>query len=120
MTRRQYVSALAAIQVTEVGEAPLNAAVSWACRSPDDKRIAHTWRQRHAESVKERVKKQVLEPADYEAETEKLLAGANAGGSGTETIASAKTNNALAGPLRAIDWRRDLAVPRSRPDRRCA
>jgi Tol biopolymer transport system component len=105
MTRRLYVLDIATKKVAEVDGVPLNATVLWACWSPDGKRIAYTWRQRHTELVKEWAKKQVLDPADYEIETEMFLIVANADGSNAKTIASAKTNNALAAPLLAIDWR---------------
>jgi len=79
--------------------------VFWCCWSPDGKRIAYTWRQRHNDRIKEWSKKQVLDPADVEVETEEFLIVADADGSNAKTIASAKTNNALAGSLQVIDWR---------------
>jgi hypothetical protein len=84
---------------------PLNATVFWCCWSPDGKRIAYTWRQRHAELVKELAKKDTLSSEDLVVETEMFLIVADADGSNAKTIASAKTNNAVARPFEAIDWR---------------
>jgi Tol biopolymer transport system component len=105
MTRRLYVMDLETKKATEVAGVPLNATVHFACWSPDGKRIAYTWRQRHGERVEEWAKKQVLEHADVAVETEMFLIVADADGSNAKTIASAKTNNALEVPLRASDWR---------------
>lgn len=105
MTRRLYVLDIAAKKATEVREVPDNATVFWACWSPDGKRIAYTWRQRHAELIKELANKPVLDPMDVAVDTEMFLIVADADGSNARTIASAKTNNALAVPLLAIDWR---------------
>lgn len=103
--RRLYVLDLATKKTTEVGGVPLNATVFWACWSPDGKKIAYTWRQRHADVVKKLADKQVPDPADVAVETEAFLIVADADGSNAKTIASAKTNNALEMPLLAIDWR---------------
>ncbi len=105
MTRRLYVLDIATKKVTEVRDLPENATVLCACWSPDGKRIAYTWRQRHGDLVKEWSKKQVLDPPDVAVETETFLIVADADGSNTRTIASEKANNALEVPLLAIDWR---------------
>jgi RNA polymerase sigma factor (sigma-70 family) len=90
---------------TEVAGVPMNADVCWSCWSPDGKKIAYTWRQRHEELARELEKKEVIEPADVAIETEMFLVVADADGSNAKTIATAKSGNALEMPLRAIDWR---------------
>ena len=105
MVRRLYVLDIATKKATEVGEVPLNAIVLYACWSPDGKRIAYTWDQQHTEFLKEWAKKPVLDPADYQRETEAFLIVADADGSNAKTIASAKSNTAFGGGLQAIDWR---------------
>jgi len=101
MTRRLYVLEVATKKKTEVAEVPLNATVFWCCWSPDGKRIAYTWRQRHDELAK----KQAPSAEDIAIETEMFLIVANADGSNAKTIASVKTDNALKMPFTAIDWR---------------
>lgn len=101
MTRRLYVLDMVTKKKTEVAEVPLNATVFWCCWSPDGKRIAYTWRQRHDELAK----KQKPSAEDVAIETEMFLIVANADGSNAKTIASVKTNNAMEMPFTAIDWR---------------
>ena len=96
---------LATKKKTEVAEVPENATVFWSCWSPDGKKIAYTWRQRHDDVAKKLADKQVPDPADVAVETEAFLIVADADGSNAKTIASGKTDNALDMPLLAIDWR---------------
>ena len=105
LNRRLYVMDLATKKVNEVAEVPENAIVFWACWSPDGKKIAYVWTQRHADVAKKLADKQVPDPADVAVETETFLIVADADGSNAKTLASAKTNNALDLPLQAIDWR---------------
>jgi hypothetical protein len=105
MSRRLYVLDISTKKKMEVAWVPLNATVLWSCWSPDGRRIAYTWRQRHAGVVKALAGKLVPEPADLEVETETFLIVADADGSNAKTIASAKTNNALEVPFQAIRWR---------------
>ncbi len=105
MARRLYILDNTTKKVTEVREVPENATVFWACWSPDGKRIAYTWQRQHTELLKEWAKKPVLDPEDYNRETETFLMVADADGSNAKTIASGKADNVLAAPLRAIDWR---------------
>jgi Tol biopolymer transport system component len=101
MTRRLYVLDVATKKKAEVAGVPLNATVFWCCWSPDGKRIAYTWRQRHAELAK----KQMLSDEDVAIETEMFLIVADADGSNTKTVASIKAANARDMPFEAIDWR---------------
>jgi RNA polymerase sigma factor (sigma-70 family) len=101
MTRRLYVLDVATRKKAEVAGVPLNATVFWCCWSPDGKRIAYTWRQRHAELAK----KETLSDEDAAIETEMFLIVAAADGSNAKTVASVKTNDARGMPFEAIDWR---------------
>jgi Tol biopolymer transport system component len=105
LNRRLYVMDLATKKVTEVSEVPENATVFWSCWSPDGKKIAYTWRQRHDDVVKKLADKPVADPGDVAVETEAFLIVADADGSNAKTIATGKTDNALDMPLLAIDWR---------------
>jgi hypothetical protein len=69
--------------------------------SPDGKRIAYTWRQRHAELAK----KEEVSSEDAAVETEMFLIVADADGSNAKTVASVKTEDARSMPFEAIDWR---------------
>ena len=88
-------------KATPVQDIPLNADVEGYCWSPDGKRIAYTWRQRHAELAK----KETLSAEDAAVETEMFLIVADADGSNAKTVASVKTNDARGMPFEAIDWR---------------
>lgn len=104
MTRRLYILDVAK-KKTEVAGVPENATVFWSCWSPDGKKIAYTWRQRHADVVKKLAGKQVADPDDVAVQTEAFLIVADADGSNARTIASGKADTALDMPLLAIDWR---------------
>ncbi|HEY7070536.1 MAG TPA: sigma-70 family RNA polymerase sigma factor [Acidimicrobiales bacterium] len=101
MTRRLYVLDIATKKKAEVAGVPLNATVFWCCWSPDGKRIAYTWRQRHAELAK----KEKLSGEDAAVETEMFLVVADADGSNDKVVASVKAADARAMPFRAIGWR---------------
>jgi Tol biopolymer transport system component len=105
MVRRLYLLDIATKKVTEVRDVPKNAIVYYACWSPDGKQIAYTWQQQHTELLKEWAEKPVLDPEDYQRETESFLIVADADGSNPRTIVSEKANSVFAGTLQAIDWR---------------
>jgi RNA polymerase sigma factor (sigma-70 family) len=105
MTSRLYVLDVATRKKTEVPGVPLNATVFWSCWSPDGKKIAYTWRQRHEDVVKRLAGRQVADPDDVAVQTEAFLIVADADGSNAKTIASGKADSALDMPLGAIDWR---------------
>ncbi|HYH65552.1 MAG TPA: hypothetical protein VD866_12720, partial [Urbifossiella sp.] len=101
MTRRLYALDVATKRKAEVAGVPLNATVFWCCWSPDGKRIAYTWRQRHAALAG----KEEVSGEDAAVETEMFLIVADADGSNARTVASVKTGDARGMPFEAIDWR---------------
>jgi Tol biopolymer transport system component len=101
MTRRLYTYDRTTGRRAEVAEVPENATVFCCCWSPDGRKIAYTWRQRHADLVK----KESLSGPDVTVETEMFLIVADADGRNARTVASVKTDNATAIPFRTIDWR---------------
>ena len=69
--------------------------------SPDDRRVAYTWKQLHAEFLK----KDMARGADALIETEAFLIVADADGKDPKTVTSAKLENAVNTIFGSIDWR---------------
>jgi RNA polymerase sigma factor (sigma-70 family) len=105
MTRRLYLYDVATKKRTEVAGVPLDATVFWCCWSPDGKKIAYVWRQRHEALAKKAAKGEDLTPEEVATETETFVIVANADGSDARTVASMKGNGIMDLPFQAIDWR---------------
>jgi Tol biopolymer transport system component len=105
MTSRLYVFDIAAKKRSEVAGVPPNATVLFCCWSPDGKKIAYVWRERHAELAEKLARGVEPAGAEFWRETRMFLTVANADGSGARTVASAKGAHAIDLPLGGIDWR---------------
>jgi Tol biopolymer transport system component len=103
--RRLYVYDMTTKKRTEVAGVPLNATVFWCCWSPDGKKIAYIWRQRHEALEKKAAKGEDLTPEERAMETESFVIVANADGSDARTVTSIKVNDFGAMPFDGIDWR---------------
>ncbi len=96
-----YLLDVATKQREPLAEFPANAqcqAVAW---SPDGKQVAYTWVQLHPELLK----KDMLGIADSVAETDAFLIVADANGKNAKTVASGKSDQAIARIIGSIDWR---------------
>jgi RNA polymerase sigma factor (sigma-70 family) len=102
---RLYVYDVTTKKRTEVAGVPLNATVFYCCWSPDGKKIAYVWRQRHEDLFKKSAKGEDLTPEERATETETFVIVANADGSGARTVASIKANDIFAESFLGIDWR---------------
>lgn len=93
--RRLEVLDIATGKRTKVEDIPLNAEIQCYCRSPDGKRIAHSWRQIHEGDPKDASEK----------ETESHLVICDPDGKDQKTIATEKGKGQWQITLVGMDWR---------------
>jgi RNA polymerase sigma factor (sigma-70 family) len=103
--RRLYVYDVTTKKRTEVADVPRNAIVHNCCWSPDGKKIAYVWQERHEALDKKAAKGEDFTPEDVETETKMFVIVANADGSEARTVASMKGVNIRDLPFLGIDWR---------------
>jgi len=109
--RRLYMYDVTTKKRTEVADVPRNAIVHNCCWSPDGKKIAYVWQERHEALDKKTAKGEDFTPEDVETETKMFVIVANADGSEARTVASMKGDNIRDLPFLGIDWRGYLEAP---------
>jgi Tol biopolymer transport system component len=103
--RRLYMYDVTTKKRTEVADVPRNAIVYNCCWSPDGKKIAYVWQERHEALDKKAAKGEDFTPEDVETKTKMFVTVANADGSEARTVASVKGDNIQDMPFLGIDWR---------------
>ncbi|MCI0462159.1 MAG: hypothetical protein L0Z62_34845 [Gemmataceae bacterium] len=101
MSGKPYLLDVAAKKPEPLAEFPQNGQVVGVAWSPDGKRVAYTWKQRHADLLK----KDTLNANDVGIPTEAFLVVADADGKNAQTVSSAKSDSAINRILGSIDWR---------------